>query len=470
MNYERRKPVPGPMPLQDEGAERAVIGICLVQPEVFWDLQGRIATKHFTVPRLARIWDAMQSLAAAGKPVTREMIPLAIRGDDKADLGLPAFMATLLADVPSPSFAQEFADSLEHLAGRRALLEELDLIRSQVMAADVGTSIDEISEAAIGRIVSAGAAAFDRHMRSLGDWAEDVFKASQAALDQGEDGAVGLSFGLRGVDEVFGRAMPERLYILAGISSAGKSALARQIAEAMAGQCRERNLGWGYIASLEMSGRENATRSLAEQLEISTTAIEEGSLGVSDVERMWAAKEALRGLPLMIDTKPRMRMSDLRSRMIRLKNQKRLAFAMIDHLLLVKPEGRSDSIMERVSDATIEAKLLSRELEIPIILLAQLNEKSVIDRPSGRPNKTDLFGGQTINQNADAIGFIHRPETILAKKEPPSSHVEKHAEWSLEMARVRGTAEFFSDKRRGGVSGERRYLAFDGPTVTFRDV
>lgn len=470
MRNERFKPVQSEMPLSDEGAERAVVGICLAHPQAYWDVQGRVDTRHFTTPRLARIWEAMATLARDGKPVTREMVPLAIRNDGGSDLGLPQFLATLLVDVPSPSFILEFADSIIHLAGRRSLLEALDRAKADVMVADLGTPIESVVEATIGSLATAASNAFDRHMRSYGEWASEVCDRSMRSFERGESEALGFSSGLRAVDEVWGRLLPGRLYVLAGISSAGKSALARQIIEHVAAEAAAKKAGWAYVASLEMSGEESATRALAQQMGISSSAIDEGSLGYGDLDAMAAARDRLRSLPIMLDTKPRMRMSDMRSRMIRLKNQKGLAAAVLDHLLLVKPDGRADSLLDRVSEATIEGKILARELEIPVIILAQLNEKTVLERPSGKPNTIDLFGGQTIKQNADAIGFIHRPETVIAKKEPAKGDEEKHARWAQALANSRGKAEFFSDKRRGGVSGELRYLNFDGPTMTFKDV
>jgi replicative DNA helicase len=126
-------------------------------------------------------------------------------------------------------------------------------------------------------------------------------------------------------------------------------------------------------------------------------------------------------------------------------------------------------MLDRVANATIDAKFLARELHIPVIMLAQLNEKAILERPSGMPNGSDLFGGQPINQNADVVAFVHRQEIVEMRREPPQGDQEKHAKWSSRLANLRGRAVIFNDKRRGGARHAKGELLFDAPLMTFRD-
>lgn len=460
---------PTAAPMQDESAERAVVGACLTNPPLFWDLHGKVEARHFSVPRLACVWQAMRSLGEDGKAIGREMIPLAIKGEERASIPLATFLAMLIQEAPDGSTARDLADVVVFLAGKRAVLAAIDRARAEVIGADIGQSIESVQEAAMGAIGAATGDGFDRHMRSIGDWGQAAADQIAATFAQGEDGAIGFTSGLRAIDEVWGRLMPKRLYVLAGMSGGGKSALARQLTESMGRQSAARGLGFGYVASLEMGGEEHAIRSLAEMLQIPFSRIDEGGLDLGEVERMQDMVKDLRHLPIMIDTKPRMKVSDMRNRMLRLRHQRGLPFAVIDHLLLIRPDRDKDSLSDRVAFAVMEAKEMAKEFEIPVILLSQIDEKKVNERASGRPIAADLFGGQTIKQNADAVGFVHRMEIVEKSREPPRDQAEKHAAWATRMERLKGKAQFFNDKRRGGQGQVSRNLEFDGPTMTFRD-
>ena len=105
-----------------------------------------------------------------------------------------------------------------------------------------------------------------------------------------------------------------------------------------------------------------------------------------------------------------------------------------------------------------------------MILLAQLKEDDIIARASMRPHSGDLFGGKAILRNADVVMFLHRPEIVLAKKEPPKSHGEQHSKWLNQMEDLKGHAEVFNDKWRGGERGLTRNLRFRADIMTFEDV
>ncbi|MCW1844159.1 DnaB-like helicase C-terminal domain-containing protein [Prosthecomicrobium hirschii] len=457
------------VPLSDDLAERTVIGACLVNSSIFWDLYGRLDTSHFATPRLAKVWEAMCDLARDNKPITRELIPMAIKRDVPDGMPLGTFLVMLMSDADQ-SIARDLADVVLQLAGRRSLIAALDQAKADVMAADLSTSSEEAQAMVLAR-VSKTSGSYDRYMKSLGEWAMEAANEINEAFQKGEDGAVGFSSGIRAVDEVWGRMMPGKLYVLGGLSGGGKSTLARQLTEAMAGQAAQRRLGFGYVASLEMGGKEHALRTLAQDLGLPASAMEENSLNLSDVERIYSAASTVGGrFPINIDTRPRMRASDIRARILRQKHHQGLSFVLIDHILLIRPSRDRDGLSERVSEAVQDAKDLAKEFDVPVIMLAQLDEKRVMERPSGRPIVQDIFGSQMVKFMADAVGFIHRPEVVEKGREPSTRDEQKHAAWSQTMANIAGKAVFFNDKRRGGKGQVTRNLLFDGPTMTFRDV
>jgi replicative DNA helicase len=461
------------VPLQDERSERAVVGACLAAPNLYWELQGKLHPKHFSVPELARIWVAMHDVGLEGRQISTDTVRMAYKGPPPRGVPLATFLIMLMGDAADSAGAhRDLADIIVQIAGRRALLAALEAAKAEVAAADFGTSVEQLQERILGRVTGAQNQGYDRNMKSLGEWAEDLANDIVQAYQQGEAGTVGFTSGLRAVDEVWGRLMPGKLYILAGMSGGGKSALARQLTESMAVQARDKGLGWGYVASLEMGGKEHALRTLSAELGFPSSSVEENSLADYEVERILARARELRSgfYPVNIDQTPRMKSTDVRNRMLRQKHQQGISFGVLDHILLIKASRDRDSLSDRVAEAVQEGKDLAKEFEMPMVMLSQIDEKKVNDRPSAMPIASDLFGSQMIKQMADAVGFIHRKEIILRSREPSEDDQTKHARWAAEMAKHRGMAIFFNDKRRGGQGGVSRTMKFDGPTVTFSDL
>lgn len=461
-----------PMPLVSEQAERAIIGIALSNSAVFWDIFGKLRPQHFATPRLSRIWDAMCRLGDSNKPISRNYVSVMIRNDSEETTPLALFLAAIVNDAPAASEADAYCDTVLHLAHKRSLIEALDRAKSEIMAIDIGTPVEHMVDAGVKLLTHSIDADNDDDMRTFDQWGAAVYKEAAEAyerkLDE-ESGGVGLPCGLAAVEDVIGRLLPGKLYVLAGMSSSGKSALARQIAQAAMEEATRRKMGAAYIASLEMTGQEYATRAIAEALGIPSNQIEQGNVSGNDIERIEAAARRLSRFNTIIDSRPRMTMKDIRTRMLKAKIRfGGLALGVIDHLVIVNGE-KGEGLFDKVSSVTIESKNLAKELGIPIILLAQLNEKKILESGSGWPNASHLFGGETIVQNADVIAFVHRPEIVLAKKEPSKDNIDAHDKWVARMDNSRGKAHFFNDKRRGGERRVTREMTFDGPLMTFRD-
>lgn len=471
MNSRRKRPpAKEATPTYNENAERAVIGIALSHPNSFWDLYGKVKTNHFSIPRLGRIWAAISRAAETGKPIKRDYVSLLIQNDSGEDTPIGVLLAVLINESPPASEADIYAETVVHLANKRALLEAMDRARQEILTMDVGSPAEEMKDIGIRTISSAFSGDRDDDMLEYHEWGSRVFDQSVESLRLGENGSLGLSPGLRGVVETIGQLLPGKLYVLAGMAGGGKSALARMIIEAAAKDAQRRNGGFAYIASQEMTGEEYAARALAEQLGLPASDIESGSLNYSQVELIGRAVNDLKRMPIVIDSRPRKTMEDIRARMLKVKNQKGLSIGALDHLLLIKATDPRASLSDRIAESTIEAKNLAKEMGIPMILLTQLDEKGVLDSPAGWPTSRHLFGGQTINMNADVVMFVHRPYVIYEKREPSKDKADDHAKWVDKMDRERNRAYVYTNKRRGGKSGIKSELYFDGPTMTFRDI
>ena len=483
MNDRRTARPAQPTPLFSEQSERAVIGVCLTDITIFWSAFGRLKPSHFTIPRLARVWDAMCRCGDSKKPVNRNYVALMIRDDAEETTPLPIFLNVLINDAPNGGDISADIDTVLSLANKRSLLDALERAKRDVLGIDVGVPVGHMQDAAMRAISTAIEEDFDSDMRTYHEWGHSQAAKVKVAMERDEDSVgIGLSSKFGAVNDVIGRALPGKLIILAGMASAGKSALARQISEHYAEQAFRENLGFGYSASLEMQGEEHAARYLSERLGIPSDDIEHGNLNPAQAEAIYRQVEHMKNYPIIVDTRARLDMKTIRDRMIKVRNTRGLAFAVIDHLLLVKG-GKNETSTERVADASIEAKNLAKEFGIPVLLLAQLNEKTIMDRPSGWPNASDLFGGQAIQQNADVTAFVHRPEIITRRREPPKTSsdddnetdgngkpkVSKYQRWLDRCEAETGVAWIFNDKRRGGARGVKREMTFQGTTMSFSD-
>lgn len=476
MSDRRRQHRPDPKPLFDEAAERAVVGICLHDQNEFWKAFGRVKPEHFTIPRLGRVWEAMARCGETRQPINQNRIPLMIKNDQGEETPIKIFLAVLFNDAPPASEADIYVDTVVELASKRALLDSLEKARHEIIDMDIGNSVEIMRDVAIRQISGAFHGERDDDMMDYEQWANQFVNRATQNLNEEEEGAAGYSPGLASVKEVIGNLLPGKLYVLAGMSSSGKSALARQIMEAVAREAYMRKHGSVYIASLEMTGEEYAIRSLAQELRLASNYLEQGRLNPSEVERIAIAARRMSRLPIIVDQRPRMTMENIRARALKVKNTRGLCAMALDHLLLIKG-GPRDSMLDRVSDATIEAKNMAKEFGIPVIMLAQLNEGKIMESETKWPNSTHLFGGQTIMQNADVICFVHRPAIVHAKTEPPKDAKAKKEgdmtpweRWNFKMEEIREKAFVYNNKRRGGAGNTRAEMLFDGPTMTFSDL
>lgn len=483
MSDRRRNQVGDPRPLFDESSERAVIGSCLQDSAKFWESFNRIKAEHFGTPRLARIWQAMAKSADANKPINRNYITLMIDPmDSKEDTPLGVFLSVLSNDAPPLSEFDAYVETVLHLANKRALIESIDRAKAEILSADVGVPAEHMKDLGLRRISNAFGGETDDDMMDYASWGAKFAVRAKANYDLGDERMIGLDPGLRAVSQVIGTLLPGKLYVLAGMSSSGKSALARQIMQSASLSAQTAGMGFGYIASLEMTGEEYAIRAIAEQIGIAADRLEQGDLNAGEVESVQRAAAKLSKFPLIVDQRPRMTSEHIRSRALKIKNTRGLSCMAIDHLLLVRGAGKMDGIHDRVSEATIEAKNLAKELQVPVIMLAQINEKKLLESTTKWPNSTMLFGGESIMQNADVVCFVHRPEVVLQKTEPSQNaraaepkEGEKPKrtpweQWNDRMEAVRGKAWAFNNKRRGGAPAVKMEMNFHGPTMTFSDI
>ena len=454
-------------PLDAASAAQTLLGALLVRLDLVDAIPATLLPEHFAWQSHADVFRALRALREAGRSGPA-VVPVseALRGVIPPGLLSELVNATV---SPAPSHAAQMADLVLRMSGRRQLralhregaeaTERGDLLEStQALVASAQARLEEIG----------GAALAQRPPVMLAAAMRDALEAAER-VERGE--IVGVSTGMPSVDEALGYIEPGAMVILAGRPGMGKSALGLQWAvnAARAGAPT-------LFFSFEMSARELGRRVLSAASGVPVSVIKRGrhadSLGV-----LLKAERELADLPVAIEDAsgqtPSMMAVKARGWQ---RRWGRLGLLLVDHLHIARPEAGAERhggtyAVGQVSNAL---KRLAKDLEVPVLALAQLN-RGVESRDEKRPSLGDLRQSGEIEQDADQVCFVHRPEYYLPKAEPealPGENVEKlmqrRSAWHDQRDRLRGKAELLIEKSRDGQSGMVP-LTFDGPTTSFSE-
>lgn len=215
----------------------------------------------------------------------------------------------------------------------------------------------------------------------------------------------GLETGLKDLDERLNGIKPEEVVVVAARAKMGKTTFAMGIIRHNAIRMGKKTM----VFSLEMSKTQLQDRILAAEAGVPISAIQRGSALDDYPSEMVAAFRKMQGMNIKIIDKPGMTINRVRSITRRQKYRKGLDLVLIDHIGLLDGDDRRMDARARISDITRQAKLMAKELGIPVILVSQLN-RALEGRPDKRPMPSDLRESGTIEQDADMIIFVHREE------------------------------------------------------------
>ena len=465
---------------QNVEAEAALLGALMIDNRLVEDVQLKLKAHHFFEPLHGRIYDAILKLT------DRNMVanPVTLRPTFEADeamkeLGGPAYLATLTGSGAAIIGAKDFAQQVYDLALLRALIGVgRDLVEGALDTSEDVAPLEQIekAETELYKVAEEGGA--EGKAKSFGEATKLAIEQAERALNSGGH-LSGITTGLEGLNTKIGGMHKSDLVILAGRPGMGKTSLATNIAFAAA-QRFSRDLEDGIepaksagaavaFFSLEMSADQLATRILAEQSGISSENLRMGKISQQEFRSLARAAAELQSLPLYIDDTPGLTIAALRARARRLKRQKGISMVVVDYLQLLQGTGRGssgDNRVQEISEISRGLKQLAKELDLPVMALSQLS-RAVEQREDKRPQLSDLRESGSIEQDADMVWFVYRPDYYVAAKQPSEDHPD-FAAWQEEMARVYGTAELLVAKQRHGATGKVR-MKFDSRITKFSD-
>lgn len=459
-------------------AEQALLGAILYDNEVYNRMGDFLRAEQFYDPVHQRIFEALSTLIQRGQLADAVVLKNRFEKDEGlAEIGGVEYLSFLLQNAPSGAAAPAYARLIFDLAIRRELIrvgnEITSIAENPEVEADATEQI-EIAERKLFDLAETGGSqgGFDSFETAV----IQSINMARAAYER-DGGLSGLSTGLIDLDRQLGGLHESDLIILAGRPSMGKSALAANIAFHVAREYKAEpdELGnmkaveGGVVAlfSLEMSSEQLATRLLAEHSGVPSNKIRRGEISPDQFDAVRDSAQELQSIPLFIDDTGGLSIGALVARCRRLKRTHGLNLIVVDYLQLLSGGSMmksNDNRVQEISAITMGLKALAKELDVPVIALAQLS-RQVEQRDDKRPQLSDLRESGSIEQDADVVMFVFREEYYLSRQEPREG-TEEHAKWQEEMEELHGKAEVIIGKQRHGPIGTVK-LSFTAELTKF---
>ena len=445
-------------------AEQAILGAILFDNEILIRASQFLKAEHFFDPVHQLVYDAAKSLIDGGRlasPVALDTYLASSAGYREA--GGRKYLEQLAANVPSTTGAIDYARIVFDLSTCRGLMsigaEMVD--RAKTSSLD-DTPSKQLQEAEQALYALAETGKYGGGFKSFRSSLTEAIELADAAFRRG-GGLAGTSTGLRDLDRQLGGLHPSDLIILAGRPSMGKSSLGVNIGVNAAKAHKterqpdgtEKTVAGAVVGlfSLEMSAEQIATRIISDFARVPSEKIRRGEIEQSEFDDIYHATRELESLPIFIDDTGGLSIAQVAARARRLKRQHGLDLLIIDYIQLLTGSGkRNDNRVQEITEISQGLKALAKELNIPIIGLAQLSRK-VEERDDKRPQLADLRESGSIEQDADVVLFVFREKYYLSRSEPREG-TEEHVKWQARVEEVGDTAEVIIGKQRHGPIGK----------------
>lgn len=436
----RRKPqhqpsvdLGGRMAPRDIDLEQAVLGALMLERDAYTTVCDILKPESFYEPAHQKIYEAIQSLGASQQPIDMLTVMEQLRlNGTLEEIGGPVFISELTARVLSGANVEYHA----RIVAQKYLARELISFASQIesKAFDESNDVDDLLQEAEGKLFEISQRNVKKDVTQIDPVISQAIEQIQNAANR-TSGLSGLESGYHDLDKLTSGWQNSDLIIIAARPAMGKTALVLSMAK---------NMAVNYntpvaIFSLEMSNLQLVNRLISNTCELESEKIKSGRLSQMEWDQLMSRIKHLYSAPLYIDDTPSLSVFELRTKARRLVREHQVKFIIIDYLQLMNASGmKFGSREQEVSMISRSLKQLAKELNIPIVALSQLN-RSVESRTDGkRPQLSDLRESGAIEQDADIVCFIHRPEYYLRSDTDAEGHD------------IRGLAEFIVAKHRSG--------------------
>lgn len=439
-------------------AERAVLGACLKSDAAFWGVADKLRADQFYSPLHQQIFSVIRDICTEGR-LALQLVAARLPAEDEDGRSMMSYLAVLLKDAEDIGSPDDFVPDIADAAARRQLQALSETIAKAVRAGEK-TPMDIASEASTA-ILDVMHVASPKRPRRIGE----VAKTAGRAARQANDGAAlpGFGTGLPSLDEIMGRILAGDLIFLMGSQGDGKSALAMQVAMHAA---LSRTV---LVVQMEMTADQVGTRELAAASGITVGDIQEGAFDFAQRDAILAAESALVLPDLFLLDDARYSIRQIRAHAIALKRTTGLGMLVIDQLDKIRGEAKARDKFERLAEVTADLKVLAKDLEVPVVCLAQ-RTRGGQRRDDPTPQILDA-DAPSIERDADIVLAVWRKETWLRQNRPnKSAGGEVWEKWEQEVARCSGRAQVITLKHRRMEAYQERTLKWIGRLTRFAEV
>jgi replicative DNA helicase len=448
MDIDRSRTVApvGRIPPSAIEAEESLIGAMLLSPEAVSVAYETVQAEDFYRPLHGQIFGAIMALTRAGEPVDYVTVQAKLQERGAAVIEL-AVLSSLQMNTPSAANAQHYAEIVRDKAQQRRLIAVGgEIVDDSYLATDDVVGLIDEAERKINQIGD------NRRIDTVSPLQRLLLSEADILEERGETRGQfnGLETGYKSLDLILQGLQPSSMTIIGARPATGKTAFALGILIHVGAVVKRPAL----FFSLEMSRQELAERILASTARIDSSKLRTGDLSDADWNRAHEAFGFLQSAQVFIDDNPSLTVMDVRSRARRIKQQQGdLGVVIVDYLQLMSSRGRAENRQVEVSDMSRSLKILARELQCPVIALSQLSRK-LEDRADKRPMMSDLRESGSLEQDADVVLFLFRPEQYGEVANDKKSEAEiivgknrngptrtAHLTWRGEFARFDNVAE-----------------------------
>ena len=389
---------------QSLDSERSVLGSMFRSNDVIGDVVQILNVDNFYSDAHQKIYKAMIVLYEAGKPVDLVVLTEALKlANQIDDVGGYGALAELWDAAPTAANAVHYA----HIVRDRSIVRSLINVGNEILrdAYDQVGPADELLHQATGKMLDVAERGVTGRVYGMDKMLEETFDRIDQRQTRGGSSISGISSGYPDLDEVTAGFQNSEMIIIAARPSVGKTAFALNLILNISVDEKATVL----FCSLEQSRVEIVERLLCSHARVDAQKLRKGLMNAEDMERLIAASGVMRNAKIFIDDSPGQGMLRIAANARRLKLRNDLKMVVIDYLQLIEPENRRDPRQEQVAQISRRLKGLARELSIPVIALAQVNRSSE-DRQDHKPRLSDLRESGSIEQDADTVILLHRPE------------------------------------------------------------
>jgi replicative DNA helicase len=397
----------GRQPPQDMAAEQSVLGGMLLSKDAIADVLERLRPGDFYRPAHQNVYDAILDLYGRGEPA--DAVTVAAELDRRGLLrrvGGAPYLHTLISTVPTAANAGYYAG----IVAEKSLLRRLVEVGTRVVqygyagaeGADVAAVVDR-AQAEMYEVT-------DR--RTAEDFValEDLLQPTMDEIDAiASNGGVanGVPTGFVELDELTNGLHPGQMIVVAARPGMGKSTLGLDFLRS----CSIKHQLPSIVFSLEMSKSEIVMRLLSAEAKIKLADMRSGRMSDDDWTRLARRMSEISEAPLFIDDSPNLTMMEIRAKARRLHQKVGLRLIVLDYLQLMSSGKKVESRQQEVSEFSRQIKLLAKELEVPVVAMSQLN-RGPEQRTDKKPQLSDLRESGSIEQDADMVVLLHRPDAF----------------------------------------------------------